>query len=153
MEMLQNNKPITYDELYAKVTKFIKKVDELDVINAAYGFALEKHSGRKRINGDEAEAIVNNRVALDEKYKTNPHDTDGIREVGTHLGRRWDDAKMVYGEALDGRSLGKDAALAAAGTAALVGGGIALKKHLKKKKQEKELAENKYKTSDKKKKK
>ena len=49
----KQNKPITYDELYAKVTKFIKKVDELDVINAAYGFALEKHSGRKRINGDD----------------------------------------------------------------------------------------------------
>ena len=40
MEIIQN-KPITYDELYAKVTKFIKKEEELDVINAAYGFALE----------------------------------------------------------------------------------------------------------------
>ena len=49
----KQNKPITYDELYAKVTKFIKKTEELDVINAAYGFALEKHSGRKRINGDD----------------------------------------------------------------------------------------------------
>ena len=50
---IKQNKPITYDELYAKVTKFIKKTEELDVINAAYGFALEKHSGRKRINGDD----------------------------------------------------------------------------------------------------
>ena len=48
MEMLQNNKPITYDELYAKVTKFIKKEEELDVINAAYGFALEKHGNKVR---------------------------------------------------------------------------------------------------------
>ena len=32
MENMQN-KPITYDELYAKVTKFIKKEDELAVGN------------------------------------------------------------------------------------------------------------------------
>ncbi len=46
-------KPITYDELYEKIKKIIKKEEELDVINKAYGFALEKHSGRKRRNGDD----------------------------------------------------------------------------------------------------
>ena len=51
MDIIQN-KPITYDELYVKVTKFIKKEEELDVINAAYGFALEKHGNKLRRNGD-----------------------------------------------------------------------------------------------------
>ena len=46
-------KPITYDELYEKIKKIIKKQDELDIINNAYGFALNKHEGRKRRNGDD----------------------------------------------------------------------------------------------------
>ena len=45
-------KPITYDELYEKIKKIIKKQDELDAINSAYGFACEKHAGRTRRNGD-----------------------------------------------------------------------------------------------------
>ena len=45
-------KPITYDELYEKIKKIIKKQDELDIINSAYGFACEKHAGRTRRNGD-----------------------------------------------------------------------------------------------------
>ncbi len=45
-------KPITYDELYEKIKKFIKKEEELDLINKAYGFALEKHEDKKRLNGD-----------------------------------------------------------------------------------------------------
>ena len=53
----------------------------------------------------------------------------------------------------DGRSLGKDAAIAAGAIAVLGAGAYGLHKYLKKKKAEKELAENKYKTSDKKKKK
>lgn len=47
-----HEKPITYDELYEKVKKFIKKDSELEVINKAYGFALDKHSGKVRRNGD-----------------------------------------------------------------------------------------------------
>ena len=47
------DKPITYDELYEKIKKIIKKQDELDIINNAYGFALNKHEGRKRRNGDD----------------------------------------------------------------------------------------------------
>ena len=46
-------KPITYDELYEKIKKIIKRQDELDVINSAFGFASEKHAGRKRRNGDD----------------------------------------------------------------------------------------------------
>ncbi len=45
--------PITYDELYKKIKSFIKKDEELDVINRAYAFALEKHAGKKRLNGDD----------------------------------------------------------------------------------------------------
>ena len=52
--MKQEHKiPITYDELYKKIKTFIKKEEELDVINRAYAFALEKHAGRKRLNGDD----------------------------------------------------------------------------------------------------
>jgi hypothetical protein len=58
-----------------------------------------------------------------------------------------------YKNITERESFGKDAAIAAGVTAGLVGGGIALRKHLKKKKQEKELVENKYKTSNKKRKK
>ncbi len=47
-----HEKPITYDELYEKVKKFIKKDSELEVINKAYGFALAKHEGKVRRNGD-----------------------------------------------------------------------------------------------------
>lgn len=47
----QNNKPITYDELYEKIKKIIKKQDELEIINNAYSFACEKHEGRSRRNG------------------------------------------------------------------------------------------------------
>ena len=46
-------KPITYDELYEKIKKIIKKEEELDVINSAYAFALEHHAGKKRLNGDD----------------------------------------------------------------------------------------------------
>lgn len=48
----EHEKPITYDELYEKIKKFIKKEEELDVINKAYGFALAKHGDKKRLNGD-----------------------------------------------------------------------------------------------------
>ena len=53
MNNQKNEKPITYDELYEKIKKIIKKEDELDVINRAFSFALEKHSDRKRRNGDD----------------------------------------------------------------------------------------------------
>ena len=46
-------KPITYDELYEKVKRIIKKDEELDIIHSAYAFALEHHSGKKRLNGDD----------------------------------------------------------------------------------------------------
>ena len=52
MEETRREKPITYDELYEKVKKIIKKNEELDVINRAYAFALEKHGDKKRLNGD-----------------------------------------------------------------------------------------------------
>lgn len=52
MEEMRREKPITYDELYERVKKIVKKEDELDVINRAYGFALAKHGDKKRLNGD-----------------------------------------------------------------------------------------------------
>ena len=53
MNNQKEEKPITYDELYEKIKKIIKKEEELDVINRAFSFALDKHSGRKRRNGDD----------------------------------------------------------------------------------------------------
>lgn len=52
MQEERKEKPITYDELYEKLKKTHKK-EELDLINKAYGFALERHSGKKRLNGDD----------------------------------------------------------------------------------------------------
>lgn len=52
MDDTRREKPITYDELYEKVKKIIKKDEELDVINRAYAFALAKHGDKKRLNGD-----------------------------------------------------------------------------------------------------
>lgn len=52
MDQEIKDKPITYDELYEKIKKFIKKENELDIINKAYGFALAKHGDKKRRNGD-----------------------------------------------------------------------------------------------------
>lgn len=108
---------------------------------------LEKVLG-KRISGDEAERIVNNRIAMDEANQAENHgDLDGgLREVSHHLGHRWDDAKMVYGEALNGRSLGKDAAIAAGAATAIGITAGAIKRAKKKKQLEREIAESKYKT-------
>lgn len=44
--------PITFNELYAKISNFIKKNSELNVIKDAYAFALCKHGNKKRLNGD-----------------------------------------------------------------------------------------------------
>lgn len=46
-------KPITYDELYERIKKNIKKDRELEVINKSYEFATAKHQGKKRKNGDD----------------------------------------------------------------------------------------------------
>lgn len=46
-------KTITYDELYDKITKFIKNENDLDLINKAYELAKEKHKTRIRKNGEE----------------------------------------------------------------------------------------------------
>ena len=107
---------------------------------------IERLVGRK-IDADEAKNIVNNRSNLNDSYKKENgvilRSEKGLRG---EIGRRWDDAKMVYGEALDGRSLGKDAALAAGGAAALGLGIHAIRKHNKKKKASKDKIESKYKT-------
>jgi len=40
MAEISREKPISYDELYEKIKKMIKKEEELDIINNAYHFAL-----------------------------------------------------------------------------------------------------------------
>lgn len=139
--------------------------DSKDIINKESDLAKSKYDDKysskriekfldKKIDADKAKNIVDRRHKKDTDYLAK--DTEkGRNRDNFHisdLGRKWNDTGIVYNEAL-GRNLNKDAAIAAGVTAGLVGGGIALKKHLKKKKQEKELAENKYKTSDDKKKK
>ena len=37
VDLQVNEKPITYDELYEKLKKTIKKEEELDIISKAYG--------------------------------------------------------------------------------------------------------------------
>ena len=53
MNEQSHQKPITYDELYEKIKKIVKKDEELDIIHSAYAFALEHHAGKKRLNGDD----------------------------------------------------------------------------------------------------
>lgn len=49
---MQNKKtnPITFNELYATISNFIKNSKELNVIKEAYAFALCKHGNKKRLN-------------------------------------------------------------------------------------------------------
>lgn len=100
MEMLQNNKPITYDELYAKVTKFIKKEEELDVINAAYGFALEKHGNKVRRNGDPYIShpleVANILTDLNVDYVTIACAL--LHETVNHANASYDEIKNEFGE-------------------------------------------------------
>lgn len=103
----------------------------------------------RKIDSDEAKNIVNNRSNLSDSYAKK----DGVilksdKGFRGEVGRRWNDAKMVYGEALDGRSLGKDAALAAAGATALGVGIHAIRKHRKKKKEAQAALDSKYKTKE-----
>lgn len=99
MEMIQN-KPITYDELYAKVTKFIKKEEELDVINNAYGFALEKHGNKKRRNGDPYIShpleVANILTELNVDYVTIACAL--LHETVNHAGATYDEIKNEFGE-------------------------------------------------------
>ena len=56
-----------------------------------------------------------------------------ISDSAAGLKRQWEDSGVVYDAVTNGRSLNKDAAMVAAGTAALGAGAYALHKHLKKK--------------------
>lgn len=109
---------------------------------------LERILGKK-IDADEAENIVRNRLVLADKYDKNSSGYIHKSEEGIldDVGRRWDDAKMVYGEALDGRSLGKDAAIAAGGLAAAGLAVHSIRKHKKKKQAQKEALNNKFRAS------
>lgn len=108
---------------------------------------LERILGKK-IDAEEAENIVKNRSSLADTYGKNSsgyiHKSD--KGILDDVNRRWNDAKMVYGEALDGRSLGKDAAIAAGVTAGLGLGIHAIRKYNKKKRDSKDQIESKYKT-------
>lgn len=158
-ESLKNlDKNYDTEELSKEMIKARNIIDKEELLkNSKYD---DKYSSKrfekfldKKIDADKAKNIVDRRHAADTDYlaKDAEKGRDRNKFHISDIGRKWNDAGIVYNEALD-RNLNKDAAIAAGATAALVGGGIALRKHLKKKKQEKELAEKKYKTSDKKKK-
>ena len=100
---------------------------------------LERVLDRK-IDSDDASAIAHHRSAANNTYEKDSGGNIIRGNVLEELKRHYKDSDIVYGEAFNGRSLGKDAAIAAA----VVGSGVALRKHIKKKKQEKELAESKY---------
>ena len=70
----------------------------------------------------------------------------GINQAKEKATDLYKDSAEKYGEAFGGRSLGKDAAIAAGATAALGLGIHAIRKHNKKKKASKDQIESKYKT-------
>ena len=135
-----------------------------DIINKESDLAKSKYDDKysskrvekwldKKIDADKAKNIVDRRHSNDSKYQE--RDTEkGRNRDNFHISdinRKWEDTGIVYNEAT-GRSLNKDAAIAAGVTAGLGAGAYALHKHLKNKKKEKELVKDKYKTdSDKKK--
>lgn len=93
-------KPITYDELYEKIKKIIKKQDELDTINNAYAFALNKHAGKKRRNGDDYVThpleVANILTDLNVDYVTLASSI--IHETVNHSDATIDEVKEEFGE-------------------------------------------------------
>lgn len=75
-----------------------------------------------------------------------------VKEIPGKVKNKFDSLSEKYEETFDGRSLGKDAAIIAGTTAALGAGAYGIHRYLKNKKKNKDEAEKKYKTSDKKKK-
>lgn len=97
-------KPITYDELYEKIKKIIKKEEELDVINRAYAFALEKHHSKKRLNGDDYIShpleVANILTDLNVDYVTLACAL--LHETVNHAGATIDEIKEEFGEEIAG---------------------------------------------------
>ena len=91
----------------------------------------------KKLDSSDASTIIDKRVAKSAEYNSDPN----AGRFGD-IKRKFDDASIVYEAGTDGRSLGKDAALAAAGAAALGIGIHAIKKHRKKKKEAQALLES-----------
>ena len=50
--MRKDNPNITFDELHAKVVKYITDEKELKLLSSAYLFAFEKHFGQTRLTGE-----------------------------------------------------------------------------------------------------
>lgn len=102
-----------------------------------YSSRLMERVMDRKLDSDDLANIVDERVSKSSKYTTDP-------EVGAfgNIKRKLDDASIVYEAGTDGRSLGKDAALAAAGVAALGAGIHAIRKHRKKKKEAQALLES-----------
>lgn len=93
-------KPITYDELYEKIKKIVKKEEELDLINKAYSFALEKHGDKKRLNGDpyitHPLEVANILTDLNVDYITIACTL--LHETVNHAGTSIDEIKEEFGE-------------------------------------------------------
>lgn len=96
----QMEKPITYDELYEKIKKFIKKQSELDVINHAYAYALAKHGDKKRLNGDPYIShpleVANILCDLNVDYVTIACAL--LHETVNHSDATFDDIKSEFGD-------------------------------------------------------
>lgn len=156
------------DENYKKVKKIVEQRDEpvkrfINIENSLDTSGYDnKYSAKgvekilnNRINSTQAKNIILRRQKKDSEYLIKDVEKGNNRDKFkmSDIGRRWNDAGLVYNEAL-GRNLNKDAAIAAGVTASLGASAYALHRHLKNKKKEKELVKDKYKTdSDKKKKK
>ena len=51
--MRKDNPNITYDELFSKVSSYIKSDKDKKMITKSYLFAYEKHLGQKRHTGED----------------------------------------------------------------------------------------------------
>ena len=93
-------KPITYDELYEKVKLFIKKEEELAVIDKAYQFALEHHKNKKRANGDDyiSHPLEVANIVLDLNVDYITIASALIHETVNHGGATQEDIHKNFGE-------------------------------------------------------
>ena len=138
------NKGYKSQEFIDEVTGLSERLNNLRITNKyekniaksgyddKYSSKLAERLLKKKIDENSARKIAQGRSNVDKKYK---RDKEGnFAKVGliNEAKRHWRDAGIVYDSALD-RSLNKDAAMVAAGTAALGAGAYALHKHLKKK--------------------
>ena len=92
-------KPITYDELYEKIKQFIKKDEELEIIEKAYQFANEHHKNKNRLNGDPyiSHPLEVANIALDLNVDYVTISSALLHETINHGGATIEEIKDLFG--------------------------------------------------------